>query len=350
MPDIARLRMRNDRMTKLKGDVRFKVQARSKNEVATHMASVLRATAILQPICVRRLTAIHKVSRHWKAPRSVNLQPLLRFTSVADDTVGSTNTTAVESSTSLIVPEADVHAETLDQAVQDKAARDDGGHGKKSWSWKSGYAKEREEEGVVLKVLPGLGEPKALKFRLGKKHVTMDSVRDENMTGEELAELESDESGTKFGDLPKTMEGGESEETAKLVKTLRKKLSMSEKDQTLFASALPSVFGTTVGGAREVAMTIKRAGFKKSEVSSVFPRFPTILEVNYDNVARVYKVLQKEYKMNRRWLQGLLRRHTYVFTLGEGQIRERMDTLVELGLRSREIGGEYNFIMCVMQS
>ena len=62
----------------------------------------------------------------------------LRFTSVADGTVGATNTSALESSTSLIVPEADVHPETLDQAVQDKAARDGGGHGKKSWSWKSG--------------------------------------------------------------------------------------------------------------------------------------------------------------------------------------------------------------------
>ena len=304
-----------------------------------HMATLLRSFSLMLPSGLARLTAVLPVAGHKRSPSFINLHPLPTFSSHATDQ-GTSDGVAVDTAVNSERPgqtsETHLHEEKCEQVSHEEVAHDHGNSATKSKRWRYGSSRE-QEDGVVLKVLPGLGDPKALKFRLGKKHVTMDSVREKRVCGEGVEEGEV-ELRSSVGDLPKSMEGFESTETAKLVQGLRKKLSLSEKDQSLYSNALPSVFGTSVGGAKEIAKTIKRAGFKKSEVSSVLPRYPNIVDVNYDNVARVYKVLQKEYKMNRKWLQGLLRRHPYLFTLEEGAVRERMDSFVELGLRSREIG------------
>ena len=308
-----------------------------------HMATVrVAGCLLLQPIAAtyRRCATFHIVGR-WKTRNVDRLCPSSRFASDATSRESSERVSSSEAA----VPDSSSCASderspgSTEQGLSSNAAEEVNTSVKKSWSWRPGHSK-KEEEGVVFKVLPGLGEPEAVKFRLGKKHITMDDVRERSLVGEDLMEYDVD-SGGAVGNLPKTADDHMTNETSELVQSLRRKLSLSEKDQGLYSNALPSLFGITVGGAKQVAMTIKRAGFKKSEVSSVFPRFPNVLDVNFNNVARVYKVLQKEYKMNRRWLQGLLIRHPYVFMLEEGAIRERMDAMVELGLKSREIG-EYS--------
>ena len=308
------------------------MKARSKF-THVHMASVQsvqRASSFLQPL---RITAAFQAFGHWRVWRRSHLQILARFSSDANSS-GTTENPAIAA---VNKPYNEVLGDKTEEILQTDSIQDQEGSVKNYGSWKRG-SKGKPEEDVILKVLPGLGEPKALKFRLGKKHVTMDRVREKNLMSEDFLESEDDfELSRSVGELPKNIEGRESEATSRLLQSLSKKLSLSDKDQSLYSKALPSIFGTTVGGAKEVAMTIKRAGFKKKEVSSVLPRFPNILDVNYDNVARVYKILQKEYKMNKKWLQGLLRRHPFVFTLNEQVVRDRMDALVELGLRSREI-------------
>ena len=306
------------------------------------MASLHQAASFLQLFSLPRTAGLRQTLYHWKGLRKSDLQTSAQFfvganSRESDEKVTSTGVNKPDNEVSSEVTELDTGKE--ERKSHNTLAQDEGISAKKYGVWKRG-SKVKEGEEVILKVLPRLGEPKALKFRLGKKHVTMDSVREKNLTSEDLTEPDDSlECGKIIGDLPKSknMDGEESEATLNLVQSLRKKLSLSDKDQSLYSNASPSIFGTTVGGAKEVAVMIKRAGFKKKEVGSVLPKFPNILDVNYDNVARVYKVLQKEYKMNRKWLQGLMRRHPFLFMLEEKVVRERMDSLVELGLHSREI-------------
>lgn len=300
-----------------------------------------KATAFVQPVGVPRLTVMFRMLCQWKEWRPTSSYISSRLasgTSNGESSESASTVTSVDREAPSKV--SDAHSE---QRLGSRVVHGGGSSAKKTNSWKPGAIKGGEDK--ILKVLPGSGEPKALKFRLGKKHVTTESLRGKSLHNEDLLESEHDvKLSGSIGDLPKNLDDDSdtNEETYRLVQSLRKKLSLSDKDQSLYSNSLPSVFGTSVGGARQAAKTIHRAGFKKSEVSSVLPRFPNILDINYDNVARVYKVLQKAYKMNRNWLQGLMRRHPYLFTLEEGVIRERMDAMIEFGLHPREIGeGSY---------
>jgi hypothetical protein len=228
------------------------------------------------------------------------------------------------------------HAGRNEQVSSDQASQSDGGSEKSKKGWKPPSKKGKKEE-VITKVLPDRGEARAVKFRLGKKLVTADDARERSLANKELIESEE---GVKRAvvPLPKNRAGHQMETTSKLMNAVTKNLSLTKKDQSLYSDALPSVFGTSVGGARQVAMALNKAGLTKADVSTIFPKFPHIFNIDYENVARIYTMLNEEYKMNKLYLVGLMRSHPYVFTMEEGVVRERMDSLFELGLQHTDIG------------
>ena len=319
---------------------------RSTRQTRLHMASVsCRANSVLQ--LSSRLSAALQALGHRKGWRSVNLQPQYGLASSATSGEATKNV-SVSTGDRLLSKDEDLrqvstpHAGKKEQVSSDQAIQDDSGLGKARKSWKP--ASKRDKEDVVRKVLPGLGEAKSVKFRLGKKFITAESARERSPTNEEL--IESEEGARKaVVDLPKNRAGHYMEVTSELVKAVTKNLSLTKRDQRLYSDALPSVFGTSVGGAKQVAMTLNKAGLTKSDVSTIFPKFPHILDIDYDNVARVYTMLNEEYKMNRLYLVGLLRNHPYVFTMEEGVVRERMDALLELGLRRNDVGEQLSTVL-----
>ena len=311
---------------------------RSNKHTRLHMASVCRGSSVLH---LSRLSAVLQALGRRKDWRSANFQPLYRLASSASSRE-STESVSVSTRNRLSKDKdlrqvSAAHAGTNEQASSDGVAQEEGGSEKKRKSWKPASKKDKED--VITTVLPGRGEAKAIKFRLGKKFVTVESARGKTLTNEDLEDGAEGASGIiELYKLPKSTDGHQMEETSELFEALESKLSLTRKDQSLYSNALPSVFGTTVGGAKQVAMALNKAGLTKSDVSVVLPKFPHILDVDYVNVARVYKMLNAEYRMNKRWLMGLLKNHPHIFTLEEEVVRERMDVLLELGLYRREIG------------
>ena len=297
-----------------------------------------RAGSVLQ---LSRLSTALQALSHRKCWRSVNIHPFYGLASSATSGEATKNV-SVSTGGRLLGKDKDLRevsaslAGRNEQLSSDQASQSDGGVEKSKKGWKPPSKKGKKDD-VITKVLPDRGEARAVKFRLGKKLVTADGAREKSLANEELIESEE---GVKRATvaLPKNRAGHQMEETVKLVDTVTKNLSLTKKDQSLYSDALPSVFGASVGGAKQVAMTLNKAGLTKADVSTVLPKFPHILDIDYENVARVYTMLIEEYKMNRLYLVGLMRSHPYVFTMEEGVVRERMDALFELGLQHSDIG------------
>ena len=293
-----------------------------------------RAGSVLQ---LSRLSTALQALSHRKCWRSVNLQPFYRLASSATSGEATKNV-SVSTGDRLLNKDEDLkevfapQAGRNEQASSDQALQSDGGS-KKSWK----PASKKGKEDVITKVLPGRDEVRAVKFRLGKKSVTAESARERSLANEELIESEERVKRAVVA-LPKNRAGHQMNVTSKLVNAVTKNLSLTKKDENLYSDALPSMFGISVGGAKQVAMALNKAGLTKADVSTIFPKFPHILDTDYDNVARVYTMLNEEYKMNKLYLVGLLRSHPYVFTMEEGVVRERMDALFELGLQHSDIG------------
>ena len=303
-----------------------------------HMASTCcRVSSVLQ---LSRLSTALQALSHRKSWRSVNLQPFYELASGATSGEATKNI-SVSTVDRLGSKDKDLkevsapQAGRNEQVSSDQALQSDGGLEKSKKSWKPASKKGKED--AITRVLPGRGEARAVKFRLGKKSVTAESAKERSLANEELIESEE---GVRRAvvDLPKNRAGHQIDVTYKLVNAVTKNLSLTKKDGSLYSNALPSVFGTSVGGAKQVAMALNKAGLTKADVSTVFPKFPHILDIDYSNIARIYAVLNEEYKMNKHYLVGLLRSHPYVFTMEEGVVRERMDALFELGLQHSDIG------------
>ena len=303
-----------------------------------HMASACcRAGSVLQ---LSRLSTALQALSHRRCWRSVNIHPFYRLASSATSGEATKNV-SVSIGDRLLGKDKDLkevsapHAGRNEQVSSDQASQSDGGSEKSKKDWK--HPKKGKKEDVITKVLPDRGEARAVKFRLGKKLVTADGARERSLANEELIESEEGVKRAAIA-LPKNRAGHQMEETSKLVDAVTKNLSLTKKDRSLYSNALPSVFGTSVGGAKQVAMALNKAGLTKADVSTIFPKFPHILDIDYENVARVYTMLNEDYKMNRLYLVGLMRSHPYVFMMEEGVVRERMDALFELGLQHSEIG------------
>lgn len=325
-----RLRMRVTNVT-FKG-LRSTVQTR------LHMASAFcRASSVLQ---LSRISTALQALTHRKGWRSVNFQPFYGLASRATSGEATKNI-SVSTGDRLLSKDNDLreisapYAGRNEQVSSDRGLQSDGGSETSKKRWK--HASKKGKDDVITKVLPGRGEARAMKFRLGKKSVTAESARERSLANEELIESEE---GVKrrIVDLPKNRAGHQMEATSKLVTAVMKNLSLTKKDESLYSDALPSVFGISVGGAKQVAMALNKAGLTKADVSTIFPKFPHILDIDYENVGRIYTMLSEEYRMNKLYLVGLMRSHPYVFTMEEGVVRERMDALFELGLQHTDIG------------
>lgn len=300
------------------------------------------ASACCRAGSLSRLSKALQALGHRKSWRSVNLHPFYGLSSSATSGEATKNVSVStgdrvvskdKGSRELFAP----HAGRNEQVSSDRALQSGGGSEKSKKGWKPPAKKGKDD--VITKVLPDRGEARAVKFRLGKKSVTAGSARERSLANEELIDESGEGVKRAVVDLPKNRSGRHPmEATTILVTAVTKNLSLTKKDERLYSDALPSVFGASVGGARQVAMALNKAGLTKTDVSTIFPKFPHILDIDYENVARVYKMLSEEYKMNRLYLVGLMRSHPYVFTMEERVVRERMDALFELGLQHSDIG------------
>ena len=299
------------------------------------MASVCRAKSVVQ---LSRLSAALQTLCYRKGWTCSNLRSLHRSASSSSSGQTTENVSVVSTRKKRFKEDKDLrqvsssHAETSEQ----KTLEDEGGSVKSRKSWQP--ASKQGKENVIRKVLPGRGEANAVSFRLGKKFVTAENARERSLANEYSIESENGVAGGAAVNMPKARAGHQMEVTSELVKALTKNLSLTQKDLNLYSDSLPSIFGMSVGRAKQVAVALNKAGLAKSDIGVVFPKFPHILDIDYENVARVFTMLNVDYKMNKLWLVGLIKNHPYVFTLDEEIVRERVDALFELGLQRHDIG------------
>ena len=295
------------------------------------MASVCRARSVLQ---LSRLSAALQALSYRRDWTSFNLRSLHR--SASSSTSGETTKNVSVSIREKRSKEDEELRQVISSHVEtnDQKLPEDKSKSRKSWQ----PASKKGKENVIRKVLPGRGEAKAVSFRLGKKFVTAENARERSLANDCLIESDNGASGGAAVDMPKARAGHQMEATSELINALTKNLSLTQKDLNLFSDSLPSIFGMSVGRAKQVAIAMNKAGLTKSDVGIVFPKFPHILDIDYENVARIFTMLNFEYKMNRLWLVGLMKNHPYVFTLDEEMVRERVDVLFELGLQRHDIG------------
>ena len=185
---------------------------------------------------------------------------------------------------------------------------------------------------ILYERLPARMGDTDIQFTIGKRRMTLKTAKSAldkwSLENESLIDDVSKVGGANyFGDLLKpsfqtkrSRTNPPSVDTVKLLKHISKSHELSQKDTELYSASLPSLLGVTIDNISDTSAELGEAGFDEDEIDQLLALFPHILDVNYENVYKVY-CLFKEYLQHSRWIHGLMRRYPFLLTLDSSQVR-----------------------------
>ena len=165
---------------------------------------------------------------------------------------------------------------------------------------------EEEEERCDRVVLGGRGEGEGGEVKRGAGGRRVRSLR-------ELRTF------LKVGMIRGTYRGDSaSPETTELLQCLQRDLKPNAKSLGHFTT-VPSILGTSVEETRERISKLRTLGFSRKEVEAILLAFPVILDVDYENVLAVCRIMKKCVPGGS-LLRGVLLRQPFVFLLPPQQV------------------------------
>ena len=106
-----------------------------------------------------------------------------------------------------------------------------------------------------------------------------------------------------------------------VVDYLCSEVGMTESDLNWYWNSAPSLLGIRVEEIRAEVEKMRKLGFTNIEIAKVLPSFPPCVEMDWQNVFEVFKVLSRD--MGLRWnlVVCLMRKHPYIFTQDVSKVR-----------------------------
>ena len=163
-------------------------------------------------------------------------------------------------------------------------------------------------------------------FTIGKEAVTLETAeaavaKRRSLHNESLTECDSvPERPPSLGlSVKRSRTNPPSESTQEMLHYLDTHHKLFQKTRNLYSQALPSLLGVGVEEVTNTSDELEGVGFSPEVVDRLLSAFPHILEVNFENVYKVFTVLRKYLRHDNR-VYGLILSHPFLFTLDPSQV------------------------------